>query len=167
MTKVKNRSQDIHTSRTRTKSSRLSAQKKRDRQVFNATKKSILIVIVFSMLIVILVLLLSYFEKPEHLVKRKIENIAADYYENYYYPNLIGNANSQDSLEDIMSHYTEVGFATISLRQLLLFDNERYKETASFILKYCDENHTSVRIFPEAPFGKTNYRIDYHYSCAF
>lgn len=167
MTKVKNRSQDIHTSRTRTKSSRLSTHKKRDRQIFNVTKKSILFIIILSMLIVILVLLLSSFENPERLVKQKLTNITSDYYENYYYPNLIGSASSQDSLEDIMSHYTEVGFATISLRQLLLFDNERYKETATFLKKYCDENQTTARIYPEAPFGKTNYRIDYHYSCAF
>ena len=165
MVKVKKNSSDFHASRTRIKSSRLSAHKKLDRQIFSTTKKAILTVIVFSVLIVILVVLLMTFEKPERLVKQKLTDITADYYENYYYPNFVGNADDEKSLEEIMSRYTASGFATISLRQLLLFDNERYAETAKFIQKYCDENKTFARIYPEAPYGKTNYHVDYLYAC--
>ncbi len=166
MNKV-NSSQSFHTSRSRVKPSRISARKKLDRQVFSGTKKTILVVIIFSMLIVILALLLIYFENPERLVKQRLAGITADYYENYYYPNLIGNAKDDESLAEIMSRYVEPGFATISLRQLLLFDNERYAKTAEFIKEYCDENKTYIRIHPEEPFGKMNYRVNYVYSCDF
>ena len=167
MAKAKTNSQSFHTSRTRAKSSRLSSRKQFDRQVFNATKRSVLTIIIFSMLIVILAVLFVYFNDPERLVKRKISDIATDYYESYYYPSLIGNAKDDQTLTEIMSPYATPGFATISLRQLLLYDNEHYANTAAFLKQYCDENKTFVHIYPEAPFGKKNYRIDYIYSCAF
>lgn len=167
MTKVKTNSQKYHASRSRVKSSHLSSRKRIDRQVYSATKKSILTVIIFSMLIVILAVLFVIFNDPEKLVKQKITDITTDYYENYYYPSLIGNAADEDSLSDIMTPYVTPGFATISLRQLLLFDNERFAKTATFVKQYCDENKTFAHIYPDPPFGKKNYHIDYIYSCAF
>jgi len=165
--KNKNASASFHTSRTRIKSSHLAKQKKIDRKVFSSAKKTILTIILFSMLIVVLALLTCSFNNTERLTKQNFSSIVSDYYENYYYPNLVGTASDIDSLEKIMSRYEESGFATISLRQLLLFNEKSYTESAALLKSHCDENKTFVRIYPEAPFGKKNYRVDYTYSCTF
>lgn len=157
----------LHASRTRIKLSNLAQAKRTDRKIFDAARRTILTTIIATMLIVILAVLLTQFSSPERVVKQKITDIVADYYENYYYPQLVGTANQDTSLDQIMSHYTKSGFARITLRQLLLFDNERYAKSADTITTYCDEDSTFVQIFPESPFGKSDYRIDYHYSCTF
>ena len=163
----KNNSASFHASRARIKSSHLAKRKKIDRQVFASAKRSVLTIILSSMLIVILTLLITSFNNPERIVKQGLSAIVTDYYENYFYPNLIGNSSSEESLEKIMSRYTTSGFAVISLRQLLLFDNGRYAESAAVLRSHCDENKTFVRIYPEAPFGKKNYRVEPTYSYTF
>ena len=166
-TKNKNISTEFHTSRPRVKSSRLSSSKKFNRQIFDTAKRSIIMVIILAMLVVILAIPLSAFQNPEYIVKHSIESMTTDYYENYFYPRLIGTTDSNTSLDDIMSPYVTHGFAIVSLRQLLLFDDERYANLTSTLTEYCNENSTFVRIYPDEPFGKTNYHVDYHYSCEF
>lgn len=162
--KNKNGSSSFHTSRTRIKSSHIAHTKKLDRKIFKSSKRAVLTVIALAMLTVILTVLLSILSSPEHVVKTKISEITTDYYENYFYPHL---TESDTPLDETMSHYTEVGFSRVSLRQLLLFDSERYAGAASTITAYCDENETFIQIYPEPPFSSSDYRIDYHYACIF
>ena len=159
----------LHKSRTRIQSSRLAHTKETNRKLFFATKRAILTIIILTMLVVVLATLLSSFSSPERVVKQKIEAIASDYYENYFYPQLtaIDEMQNASTLTEKMKRYTSSGFAKVTLRQLLLFDGERYAEAAAILTTYCDENQTFVQIFPESPFGRTNYHIDYHYSCDF
>ena len=165
--KNKKRSNNFHNSRVRAKSSHLARSKKIENQTVQGARRTILVVIIMAMLAVILAVFSVYFFNSERVVKQKITDIATDYYENYYYPQLVGTANEKASLEQIMSHYTRAGFARVTLRQLLLFDSGRYSKSASTLTNYCDENTTYIQIFPEPPFGKSDYRIDYHYSCTF
>ena len=163
--KHKNQSAKFHNSRMEFKSSHLSRAKTRDRRIFSTARKSILAIIILATLTVILTILLSYFTNPERIVKSKIPAIATDYYENYFYPEI--TADSTKPLDEIMSRYVTTGFARVTLRQLLLFDGERHAEAAAVLATYCDTNDTFVQFFPESPFGKTDYRVDYHYSCTF
>ena len=165
----KNNSIFLHTPHTRVQTSRLARSRETNRKVYSASKRIVLVVIVLAMLMVVLAILLNIFSDPERVVKRKIEAITADYYENYFYPQITAVSEMQNSnnLAEKMKRYETPGFAEVSLRQLLLFDNERYAEAASILTTYCDENKTSVQIFPESPFGKTDYHVKYHYSCNF
>ena len=163
MTKAANKnSQNFH---TKISTSRNTRNQQKSRRIFTVAKRSILTVIVLAMLVVVLALLLMFFLKPERLVKSKIEAMSADYYENYFYPNV--TKDNSASLEEIMKRYEIPGFAMVSLRQLLLYDNEKNADAAKTLTTYCDENTTYIQIFPEAPYGKTNYHINYHYSCTF
>lgn len=149
----------MHTKNPVARLSKKLKRKERDRKVFLIARRSALAVILLAMLAVILTLLFATFTEPERVVTAKIEEIAADYYENYFYDR-IKNYDNLDS-------YTENGFSKVSLRQLLLFDSERHASDASLLSKYCDTEMTYVRIYPEAPFKKTNYRVEYHYACTF
>lgn len=162
---IKNSSHNFHASRNTVKPSRLARKQKSSRRVFKITKRSILTVIILAMLVVILAVLLSTFASPERVVKSKVESIATDYYENYFYPEITeGNSTP---LSQIMERYEESGFAKVTLRQLLLFDGGRHTSSTAALTAYCDENATFIQIFPTPPFSKTDYHIDYHYSCTF
>ena len=125
-------------------------------------KITTLAIIIFTTAIVTFFVVFTILSlKPEGSIKRQIEAIAADYYENYFYPKLTSSGTKN------LNRYTSSGFARVSLRQLLLFDNERYKKSAPLITKYCNENKTFVQFFPEPPFNKNNYHAEYHYSCEF
>ncbi len=129
-------------------------------------------VIILACLIVILMTLFGQFAKPENIVTNKITDITKDYYEHYYYDAIVGassidNESSGKSLEEIMSRYVEYGFSTITLRQLLLFDDQRNSDAGPILRNYCDENRTNVKIYPEPPFGRTDYHVEYNYSCEY
>ena len=157
-------SRTYHSSRTKIKSSELAKKQQTSRHVLFLAKKSVLTIIILAMLVVTLALLLAYFLKPETIVKSKMSAISTDYYENYYYPQIV--EQSSKPLPEILEYYSTHGFSQVTLRQLLLIDNERNKD-ASDLKNYCDENATYIQIFPEPPYGKNNYHIDYHYSCTF
>ena len=126
-------------------------------------KKISIFVIFTSMLLVILFTVFAILYRPDNIVRYKINNLATDYYENYYYNQFA----DRDDLEEIMQKYTERGFSRITLRQLLLHDYEKNLETANYLRKYCDENKTYLYIFPDPPFTKTSYHIEYYYACDF
>lgn len=165
----KNNSIFLHTPHTRVQTSRIARSRATNRKVYSTSKRIILVVIVLAMLMVALAVLLKIFSNPERVVKRKIETIAADYYENYFYPQITAVSEMQNSnkLTEKMKRYETSGFTEVSLRQLLLFDNERYADAATILTTYCDENKTYVQFFPESPFEKTNYHVKYSYSCNF
>lgn len=142
-------------------------------------KNTILVVIVIVMLAILAYTIFTLIATPEYLVKREIESITADYYENYFYENNILKSNSlslddvkdatsaKEHLESILDNYLETGFSRITLNQLLLSNNRKYYSSASSISKYCDLNATFIKIFPLSPYTKKDYRVDYKYSCNF
>lgn len=144
---------------TKKVSSRAKKTKSGGYSFFSIARWSILGVIVVAMLTVALLVLFTSLTNPEKVVTLKIEAITADYYENYFYDRI----KDYDNLDK----YTESGFSRVALRQLLLFDSERHADDMSLISKYCDTDATYVRIYPEAPFSKTDYHVDYHYACTF
>ena len=161
----------IHTSRTRVKVSGRSKSQSFVRKSFLYGRRAIMSVIVLVCLAVILMVLFGKFATPENIVTNKITSITKDYYENYFYDTIIGTNSigddSEKSLEQIMSRYIEPGFASISLRQLLLFGGQRHADAAPILQNYCDENRTNVKIYPEPPFGRTDYHVEYNYSCEY
>ena len=140
------------------------ARKKRGGE---AERITIIIVIIIAMLLVAISIGIQLFNTPERIVKSKVENMAADYYENYFYKKIIKNSVTKESLKETLDKYHEQGFSHVAFRQLLLFDNEKYSELTPLITKYCDENVSSVVIYPDPPYNQTDYHIEYYYSCEF
>ena len=155
----------LHSARTRL--SKRAHFSEHDSKVFRIIRRTIIGVILLAMLAVILALLTSIFTNPESLVTHRIESITADYYENYFYPRIEAYGTTDKSLSEILSSYTDTGFSKVTLYQLLLFDSERYASSAALLTDYCDPESTYVKIYPTAPFTKSDYRVDYYYACNF
>jgi len=146
--------------------------------VSDHAKNIVLTIISTTALIVIGFMIFNLIATPEFLVKREVESITKDYYENYFYPSILSNNSiSADSvstpegaasaLSDVLAQYTEKGFARLTLHQLLLYDNLRHYSSIASLSKYCDLDRTLIKIYPESPFTHQNYRVNYTYSCKF
>lgn len=143
-------SRNLHSSKQRTTYSRPSR-----------THRIILAVISLVFIAVAIAIFCALFFTPERITKSTISALAADYYENNFYDQL---SLDQASPSEI-TKYETYGFAPVTLRQLLLYDDQKNAATATSILKYCDENATVIRFFLDSPYGKTDYHVDYTYSC--
>lgn len=136
---------------------------------YSPIQKLILSVIFTVILVVIIALAITFFHKPENLVKSKIASIASDYYENYFYKNLVNSEKYAEiqNLDNILGKYKDSGLSSLNLRQLLLYNNQKNSDSAPFLKKYCNEENTYVKFYPEPPYSKTSYRTEYTYSCNF
>ena len=119
------------------------------------------------MISVILFLLFRAFSTPERVIKTKIEAVAADYYENFLYPDIEKYGTREKTLSEIMHRYEQNGFSEVTLRQLSLYDSKDHTDVDSIINTYCDDTASYVKFYPEPPYGQKDYRIDYHYTCEF
>lgn len=155
MANAKNKhSRKIHQSRSRFLSSHTKTP----------TQKIILVVIVLAIIAVFIALFCSLAFNAERTTKAKISHLATDYYENYFYPNL--SPNGKD-MSEVLGRYANTGLARVTLRQLILSNPNLSKQDASQLQKYCDENSTFVQFFPTEPYGKSDYRAEFTYSCSF
>ncbi len=129
-------------------------------------KKLVIIVLIVSSVVVLLSLFIGFFFNPQRVAERKLKYLAKDYYENYYYDKFVATLDGSE--KNTFEKYAEIGFSPVYLRQLLLFDNERdasfekYFTTSNYT---CDKNSTKVQFFPTEPYGKTDYKIVYTFSC--
>ena len=161
------KSSKIHKSRFCASRSRRAWSKWFSKKSFVVARRAILVVIALAMMVVILAILTSVFNKPETIVKSKIETVASDYYENYYYEKVLDNTPSNVSMSDVLGQYTKSGVTTVSLRQLMLSDGWRHADAEAVLYNYCDPDETRVQFYPEEPFGKRDYRVEYKYACIF
>ena len=142
----------------------MTKRKKSSKKRLSGIQKTILAIIVSLSVLIIGLVISSIFLNPEAITKRKISALASEYYENYLYENL-KNSDQVPDFEKAIEGYKDYGFAHVYLRQLIYYDNN--EETIRFLKKYCDENKTAAKIYPEPPYTKKSYRIDYTYSCDF
>ncbi len=140
---------------------------KKRRDISTIAKGVVTGVIITAMLIIAGLTIFHVFHTPESNTKSKIESIAADYYENYFYKNILNNIADKSSLATVLSKYEKTGFSRVSLRQLLLYDNKKHNSEAPELKKYCDESMTSIQIFPDPPYSSKDYHVSYYYSCEF
>lgn len=153
-----------HKSSTR---SSLSLAGDSSRRVHTYARRTILTVILLAMITVVFGLFAAILNTPERVITRSIENLVQDYYENYFYDTVGLHSGPTANRTEILAGYEKTGFASVTLRQLLYFDDERHLDQRSSLEAYCDLSTTSVRIYPEPPYGRTDYRVDYRYDCNF
>ena len=114
---------------------------------FSTVSKFIsLSIIAISMTLVIFAVLFAIFNRPENIVKVKIDSLARDYYENYVYEEFVSSDAYAEitDLDAVMQKYTNRGFSRIALRQILLHDPDKYASDATYLREYCNENSTFI-----------------------
>ena len=158
-----------HTNKHGKHSTSLHTPRFRTTYIFTPAKKIILTVIALTIIVVIIAIVYPLFFNDECLVKSQISTLATDYYENYFYPNYTSSTSYAQisDLDTAMAKYETYGFAPITLRQLLLYDDQKNTSHAAYLTEHCDENATLIRFYPEAPYSQTSYRTEYTYSCNF
>ena len=127
-------------------------------------QKTIIAVIILAVVAVITLLVCKLVFNTEYELKTKISQLSSEYYEDYYYPKI---SKSDKDLSKLLEQYTETGFARVSLRQLILSNSKITSKEKNFLLDRCNQNSTFVQFFPESPYDKTSYRVEYTYSCKF
>lgn len=136
--------------------------KKQNKNLINI----ILIMIIVACIIGVgaLVFSKSYFA-TENQLQREIEMLAADYYENYLYENYFQKISESDRRAEF-EQYINRGMNPVYLREILNYGKDNHPEAAKiFQNALCDTNSTSVKYFPEEPYGKSDFRAEYKLSC--
>ena len=135
----------------------------------NFFKKFILVIIFSTMLVVIIAVICCFTLNSERRVQNDITKLATEYYEDYFYENLTHSTRFQSTkaFNEVMDKYHTYGLSPIRLSDLLLYDNQKNAKYRDFLTKYCDENLTIIKFYPDSPYGKQDYRTDITYSCNF
>lgn len=132
----------------------------------NPFKKIIIAIICITMLLIAIAVGFSIFYHPEDSVKSHIDDLARHYYEDFIYQS-VAKANDASGITTALSEYSEHGLSRTTLRQLLLHDPSTDPNTINLIRKYCDENKTTVKFYPEPPYHQSSFHFDFTYSCNF
>lgn len=130
----------------------------------------ILGVIFASILFVLLDLFLLTVFTEERITKYYIEDLASDYYENYFYEGVINSDSFKEggsNLESAMKDYGQYGLPAIALKDLITHEGQKTAPHADYVLRRCDDTATTVKFLPYSPYNRTDYAIEYTYACNF
>lgn len=102
---------------------------------------------------------------PARDAEQALLDLVDDYYVEFLYPSTLNYDFSNP--EATLSDFQYAGFATIHLRQLLLYKDNSAKVVKNFDNDYyrCNRNDSTIRIFPQAPWGPRDYRVEYNLKC--
>lgn len=136
------------------------------------SKKVTIGVIVGTMLAVIAMVVFCLVYQPSDDVKAKLARISENYYENYLYDNITSSEQFKqiNDINKAMEKYHDKGFTRVTLRQLVLHEKINEPEISNdskLVRNICNENRTYVQFFPDPPYDKKSYHVEYHYSCNF
>ncbi len=132
-------------------------------------KKLIIGIAAGAVIIIVLVILsITVFFNKERIITNKVKKMAYEYYSEYYYDSLKEGREKED-FEKIMAKFSGIGFK-ISLDNIVNIKNGKYNEEVESLgskKKKCDKLNTRAIIYPEKPYGKTDYRIEVELDCGF
>ncbi len=128
-------------------------------------KKIVLVIIAIVMVLVIGTVVCSLIFTKENQIKWQISKISKEYYENYYYENLIDTSQSSDEIYNFLEKHHEEGLSNVTLNVLLSYDNRKNIAYEDSLGEYCNRNATLIKIYPDPPYDKKSYHIEYTYSC--
>ncbi len=123
--------------------------------------------VIVSAVMVGVSLFVTVYYNPEAEVKRKFEELATRYYEEYFYEKFT-EAIDPSLREEKMKLYAETGLQPVLLRQLLLYQNGKYASYKQYFEREgykCDKNKTSAKFYPVEPYGAKDYTVVYNFEC--
>ena len=95
-----------------------------------------------------------------------LEEMGKDFYENYYY-DAVGS--SDESRKNFLQKYSEIGIK-VNLDNLSRYNGESVEERIESFKNNesgedCNRENTKVIIYPQDPYGKTDYRLETILEC--
>jgi len=165
MTKVKAKS------KAKAKANAKSRQRNRTKSAPSSfsVRKLVLSIILVVMVIIVISTFYAFFFTKEQKIKSSLSALASDYYENYFYENMVNSEEFKkiNNTETALSKYHDKGLTPISLNNLLLSNDQKNYEKYHFLTDYCDEEKTTVIFYPDPPYKRTSYHTEYTYTCNF
>lgn len=103
----------------------------------------------------------------EKKLNANLTKLGKQFYEEFYYPS---QGKSQSDVKEFVKKFEKTGIkinleniAKISKADKSLVDSMVNKKTK----EKCDAKNTTVTIYPEKPYGKSNYKIEVNLECGF
>lgn len=103
----------------------------------------------------------------ESELKNNLSTLGKQFYEEFYYPS---QEKSQEDVKAFVKKFEKTGIkinleniAKISKVDKSLVDSMVNKKTK----EKCDAKQSTVTIYPEKPYGKSNYKIEVNLECGF
>ena len=122
-------------------------------------------VVVIAIVAVGLILFLG--GSNEKKLNANLTKLGRQFYEEFYYPS---QEKSQSDVKEFVKKFEKTGIkinleniAKISKVDKELVDSMVNKKTK----EKCDAKNTTVTIYPEKPYGKSNYKIEVNLECGF
>ena len=109
----------------------------------------IFVIILLAIGLVIIAIVCIVLLRPERQIPQKLASLAANYYENHYYPNLTQSSTYAGSPVTALADHAESGLPVVNLRQIILLGDQKNTPNADYVLKYCDESTTTIKFYPE------------------
>lgn len=117
--------------------------------------------------IVTIVIVVSNNRTNEKTLNEKLEELAATFYEDFYYDAMVKNYGV-----DQVAKYANVGIK-VSLDNLIRSSGlDKDQELTKFFTnsktnKECDKDNTKVTIYPQDPYEKKDYKVEIVLECGF
>lgn len=153
------------TKKSKTKKSQKEPRAKTPRAPFTWREATLISFIVLATSCIGITLAADAAFDPARDAEQALLNLVDDYYVESIYPATLGY-DFHDP-EATLSDFQYAGFATIHLYQLLLYKDNSAKFVEPFDNEYyrCNRNDSTIRIFPVAPWGPRDYRVEYNLKC--
>lgn len=148
-----------------TKKSKSQAKTKTPRAPFTWREAALVSILVLATSCIGITLAADAAFDPARDAEQAFLDLIDDYYVEFLYPSTV-NYDFRDPAASL-AEFQNAGFATIHLYQLLLYKDNAAQYTKPFDNSYysCNRNDSTVRIFPVAPWGPRDYRLEYNLKC--
>ena len=130
-------------------------------------KKFVFIGIGAVLLIILVVAITLNLNSQEKKLTMKINEMASNFYENFYYDQL----GTDSEREAYLKKYEKIGFK-INLDNLSRYKGGNSEEILKEFVnkktgKKCDIYQTQATIYPQESYGKNDYKIEVKLECGF
>lgn len=136
---------------------------------FFSKKNNIIITAVVALVLVAGIILLVVFtsNNQEKELTKELETIGRNFYEDFYYSQI---GENDEERATFLSKYSTIGIK-VDLENLARTLDNKEETLAKFVNKKtkqsCHLTNSKVTIYPQDPYGKTNYKIDVTLDCGF
>jgi hypothetical protein len=129
-------------------------------------KKGILVAVILIVGIFLIVMLTRGNQEKE--LTKELKSLGTEFYEDFYY---VQSGSTTKEKKEILEKYTDLGIK-VSLDSLSRYKiDEKDEILAKFVNEKtnesCDTTNSMVTIYPQSPYGKSDYKIETKLVCGF